>query len=432
MSNHEDSLRPPNSVLCLEPLYVAANGGDLNEFERALNEYSAGATDSLDDIISTKGLCGNSLFHLTAGIENHRILQALLLSIENKKLAAQPNDRGDTALHFAARASRISTAELLFDSGSDVDKPNNAGDWPLHEAVKNGDLRFTELLLIRGSKPVNKMNREEKCPLYLAVETGNLDIYSLLLQVVDDDIALSSWIEGMSPVHGAVMHQRKDMLTMSKMKTGLFDLRDNRKDSPLHAAARNNYVEGVEFFVKNFPWSTYERNEGGYFPIHVACKMGHLDTIKMLHQYWPDWLEPAELLTSKTFQNILHVAAKNGRASIVKYILGNPKFEKLINAKDENGDTPLHVATVKCQPEVLFSLTRDKRVNLQLRNRENLTAFDIVDDQLRDLNGLLDLIQDQGVHPEFRNYKSLIRPDDVDDRHREINGSFDQVMMSTK
>lgn len=396
ISNHEqrqklDSLRPSKLVISLQPLYIAAKGGDLKKFKKALEEYSARGTDSKDDIISAKGLCGNSLLHFTAGIENAEILGYLLQVIEDKKLAAQPNNRGDTALHFAARASSIDTAKLLLDFCSDVDKPNKAGDWPLHEAVKNGHLKFTELLLIEGSKPVNKKNKEEKCPLYLAVETGNLDILLRLLQEVHDKNALSSWIEGMSPVHGAVMHQRKEMLMkMSDLRKRLFDLKGNSNDSPLHAAARNNYVEGVEFLVKNFASSAFDRNISHYFPIHVACEMGHLDTIKVLRQHWPEWLEPAQLLTSKTFQNILHVAAKHGRASIVKYILGDPKFEKLINAKDKNGDTPLHVATVNYEPEVLLFLTRDKRVNLELTNHEKLTAFDIVDDQPTEINASLD------------------------------------------
>jgi len=89
-----------------------------------------------------------------------------------------------------------------------VDQWNNAGNRPLHEAVKNGDYELTNRLLHQGSESVNKKNNEGKCPLYLAIETHNLEILSLLLQAVDGNEVLSSWIEGMSPVHGAVVHRR--------------------------------------------------------------------------------------------------------------------------------------------------------------------------------------------------------------------------------
>lgn len=376
--------------ICLAPVYTATKGGDLDEFIRALEEYSATERASLSEIISTKGPCGSSLLHVAAGIENADILRALLEVIRDPQLAAQKNYRGDTVLHFAARARRIGTAELLLNFCSDVDEPNKARDRPLHEAVKNGDYEFTELLLIRGSKSVNKENEEQKCPLYLAVETGNLKILSLLLQAVDENEDLSSWIEGMSPVHGAVMHRRKDMLIeMSKMKKGLFDLKNAREDTPLHLAARENYVDEVKFLIKEFALSAFKHNIEGYFPIHVACQMGHLETIKVLCQHEQDWLEPKELLTSDEEQNILHVAAKYGRVSVVKYILGNPKLEKLINMKDEKGDTPLHVATKNWQPGVMLSLTRDTRVNLGLVNHDNSSALDIVDEQLTEIEGPL-------------------------------------------
>ncbi|XP_039155979.1 protein ACCELERATED CELL DEATH 6-like [Eucalyptus grandis] len=267
-----------------------------------------------------------------------------------------------------------------------VDQSNWEGNTALHEAVKNGDYELTDLLLRQGSLSVNKMNKEEKCPLYLAVETGNLEILSRLLEAVDENEDLSSQIEGISPAHGAVVHRRIDMLIeMSERRKGLFNLR--LFGAPLHLAASENYVDGVELLVDKFNMSSFEPNEQGYLPIHVACKMGHLETIKVLRQHWQDWLEPNELLIYDEEQNILHVAAKYGRASVVKYILGDPKLEKLINAKDKYGNTPLHVATEQWQPNVMLSLTRDNRVNLGLVNHNNSTALDIVDKQLQQIEG---------------------------------------------
>ncbi|KAK3417527.1 hypothetical protein EUGRSUZ_H03467 [Eucalyptus grandis] len=244
------------------------------------------------------------------------------------RLVAQANNRGDTALHVAARARRNHMAKRLLMFDRVVDQWNNAGNRPLHEGVKNGDYELTNRLLHQGSESVNKKNNEGKYPLYLAIETHNLEILSLLLQAVDGNEVLSSWIEGMSPVHGAVAHRRL-----------------------------------VKFLVNEFTSRAFKHNIKGYFPIHVACKKGHLETIKQ----------------------------KNRMASVVKYILGDPKLEKLINAKDKYGNTPLHVATIQWQLEVWLSLTRDKRVNLELVNHNNFTALNIVDEELREIDAPLHL-----------------------------------------
>ncbi|XP_010024297.2 protein ACCELERATED CELL DEATH 6 isoform X3 [Eucalyptus grandis] len=287
-------------------LQAAAKEGDVDNFIEALEKYSAEEGVPLSEIIDIQGPSGNSLLHVAAGIENCDILRALLEVIRDKGRATEANFRGDTALHVAARAGRIHTARLLLDCDGIVDMANDAGNTALHEAVRNGHYELTRMLLNRGSNLVYKENRERKCPLYLAVETGDLRSLVLLMEAVDGEKVSS--LEGMSPVHGAVMHQT---------------------------------------------------------------------------------IDPEELLNFKEGQNILHVAAKYGRASVVKYILSNPELEKLINVKDKLGNTPLHLATLQWQPEVLLSLTRDNRVNLKLVNNSNLTALDIVDEQLKKIDAPL-------------------------------------------
>ncbi|XP_039156032.1 ankyrin repeat domain-containing protein 6-like [Eucalyptus grandis] len=189
-------------------LHVATKEGDINKFIEALEKYSAEERVSLSDIIHIRGPSGNSLLHVAAGIKNSDILRALLEVNHDKQLVGQVNGRGDTPLHIAARVGTICMAELLLDCGCIADKVNEAGNTALHEAVKNGDYKLTDLLLRRGSKSVNKKNKERKCPLYLAVEMGDLKILLRLLQEVDENEVLRPRIQGMSPVHGAVMHQK--------------------------------------------------------------------------------------------------------------------------------------------------------------------------------------------------------------------------------
>ena len=154
----------------------------------------------------------------------------------------------------------------------------------------------------------------------------------------------------------------------------LFHVRDKKRKTPLHFAASKGYTEGVQFLLSNFGKQALESSTNGDFPIHIACKKGHIEVVnELLEQEWPN---PIEVL-NKEGQNILHVAAKSGENTVVKTILECPKLKELLNAGDKNGNTALHLASMNLHAVVLCSLTWDKRVHLKRRNKNGLTALDI-------------------------------------------------------
>ncbi|KAA8524409.1 hypothetical protein F0562_010867 [Nyssa sinensis] len=57
-----------------------------------------------------------------------------------------------------------------------------------------------------------------------------------------------------------------------------------------------------------------------------------------------------------------------------------PELENLINERDKNGNTALHLATKKVHPKVVSILTWDNRVSLELLNNKGMTALDIAED----------------------------------------------------
>ncbi|KAI3745115.1 hypothetical protein L1987_58217 [Smallanthus sonchifolius] len=78
----------------------------------------------------------------------------------------------------------------------------------------------------------------------------------------------------------------------------------------------------------------------------------------------------------KEGRNILHVAVENKKNKSIEFIFQDESFTNLINQKDKNGNTPIHlfVASDFEKMEMLM----DSRVNINARNNEKLTPLDII------------------------------------------------------
>ncbi|XP_048131511.1 protein ACCELERATED CELL DEATH 6-like [Rhodamnia argentea] len=365
------------------PLYFAAKGGDVDRFIRALEDYCAEEGVSLPIVLGLTSPSGNTLLHAAA--ESDDIVRAIIDFVPENLISAK-NSRSETPLIIAARAGKTNVVELLLPRGNPRYSRRNNNS-ALHEAVRNRHCEVIRRLVSAEPKMLYWTNKQSKSPWCLAVETGNVEVLNCLLEAANDGeeerrlIEAQRVISGMSPVHLAIMYQKKAMLTeMWEKMPQLFELRDADHRLPLHFAAYTNYLDGVKFMIEKSPKSVLKRRLGnGYLPIHVACLMDHVRIVEELVLQWPD---PAEFISSEC-ENILHVSASYGSISTVKYILKDPKFGHLVNARDSDMNTPLHLAALNWQPSVLLLLARDRRVDLKLVNKKNMTALDVVEQHMK-------------------------------------------------
>ena len=149
--------------------------------------------------------------------------------------------------------------------------------------------------------------------------------------------------------------------------------RDSKGMTPLSHAASIGYLEGVRYLLDKWADHIYESDRNGFFPIHTASSRGHIKIVQEFIQRYPDSVE----LLNHQGRNILHVAAMSGKAEVVNYMLKMPELQMLINEKDKDGNTSLHLASKGGHLEVVSILTWDKRVDLKLLNDEGKTALDI-------------------------------------------------------
>ncbi|KRH55980.2 hypothetical protein GLYMA_06G294100v4 [Glycine max] len=376
-------------------LSEAVEEGDGANFVMVLKQQSEENKLRLSDVFDKVTIAGDSLLHVAADLGKEMIVGRIcdLFPL----LLIRRNVRGDTPLHVAARSKKYETVKLIlsqyatkqstYDEMKDkkiTRETNECGNTPLHEAVYSGDVDVVKDIFDQDKAVVHCLNKSKRSPLCLAVVNGNEQILELLLQIpLPADQPLSQ-CRLSSPLHTAIQHQKRVMIqAIIEIRPELVYLRDEDGNTPLHYAVDIGYVDGFRILFKNsllnkLDQTALERNKKGHLPVHLACKRGCVEMVKEFFEPGSGWpINPYVLLNQKG-QNILHIAAKNGRDNVVEYLLGNCNTGHLhINQKDYDGNTPLHLASKNLFQQVISLITEDKRTDLNLTNEDGLTAGDI-------------------------------------------------------
>ncbi|CAL9013159.1 unnamed protein product, partial [Prunus brigantina] len=255
---------------------------------------------------------------------------------------------------------------------------NDEGNTALHEALIRRH-RLVAKCLIEADLPVSlDANKEQKSPLYLAAEEGFDEIVKLIYKRAVEKNS-QGFLHGKSPLHAAILGRRNKVLKIiSDMKENFGNSKDEKGRTPLHCAVSIGYVEGVRFLLGTRLSDSHQKDEDGNFPIHSASSKGHVNIVKELLRHCPDSKE----LRNSSGENILHVAARCGKDNLINHFLKMGEFQMLINQKDKEGNTPLHLATKRLHPNVVKILTWHRRTNLNLVNEGGMTALDVAEGTL--------------------------------------------------
>ncbi|XP_042482226.1 protein ACCELERATED CELL DEATH 6-like [Macadamia integrifolia] len=381
-------------------LYTAAVAADISSL-------SVMESDLLQQVSPQK----NTIVHIAAGLGHYEVIEQV--SQRCPSLLYNPNSHDDTPLHVAARGGQVRIVKFLtnkychfskdlekLDAEFDDAEPklrlrNIEGNTPLHEAMQSISTlkRKRKEATVYGYEEVAKTlvkadsglsylrNKEGSSPAYLAAEVGLLQLLEFMLNLLHERSDVKQWEGGKTPLHSAIfksnLAKKKEIMQLVlKLKPELIKVGDSKGTTPFHYVAFKGDVDGACELLKMDTSVVYQSDTHGYFPIHIAARMGHVDIIKLFIEHCPgSW----ELRTVKEKENALHVAVRSGNENVIRYILKTRKLEKLLNEKDEEGNTPLHLATVDWLYKFVNILANDGRVDLSLTNNAKLTALDIAE-----------------------------------------------------
>ncbi|KAH7843423.1 hypothetical protein Vadar_016468 [Vaccinium darrowii] len=275
---------------------------------------------------------GNTILHVTVQF-GHLNNVMVVLQVCPDLLLCQ-NKKHETPFHMAAREGRADIVEELMKLAGpeklgdskvkDTLKVQNInGDTALHVAARNCHLdkyvrvkqfhlnEYTNVvkLLAEGDPDFqHPPNNDQETPLYLAAERGDtcVSVVAALLKTCKsisysgpdgrtalNAVALQDMVPGEMTVK-VLLDQQKDLMNKA----------DHNGWTPLHYAASNGNLPMMELFLSNCP-DCWEVDVKG--------------------------------------QHILHIAVEKNWKEVIDYIVTKPWGRYLVNQKNNEGNTPLHL-----------------------------------------------------------------------------------------
>lgn len=201
---------------------------------------------------------------------------------------------------------------------------------PLDDALKNGNVRLVEFLLMKGAFVRNFGIIFDKTIMKFDIHIKVLTLF-LKYKVIDTHFV--------NEIGQNFLHRYIDSI-----------IEDDSKDS----------VEVVKILV-DFGFSVSKSDNRGFKPLYYCARKGYLRLASFL-------VEKKARVNCQTssLKTPLHVAVENGNEEFVNFLILNGAD---INAKEYRGVTPLHIACFRHHEEIIrLLIRRGANISAQLNN----------------------------------------------------------------
>ncbi|CAK9188030.1 unnamed protein product [Ilex paraguariensis] len=150
-------------------------------------------------------------------------------------------------------------------------------------------------------------------------------------------------------------------------------------NTPIHVAASNGDLENLRTLIETNKNECLRQDKHGGTPLHAAARRGRFEAMKVILEACPD----AVKVLTVTRNNCLHTAVLYNQVGAVGFLvewLGrNRDYAYLINGRDSDGKTPLHLAVSTKQIQTLKALLTCNEVDVNATTGGGFfTALDIL------------------------------------------------------
>ena len=236
-----------------------------------------------------------------------------------------------TPLHYACGCSQqIDICKMLIDKGADINAKDTNGWTPLFHACSQGLEDVCKLLISRGSN-INEITRFRQTPLSVTSKK-NKNIFDLLIEnMTNENVNESYNFNGDKPY-------RKDICELLVLKKGaIVDVKDAYGFTPLHVACECGYKDICEFLLDQGSDLNFRDNTNLSYPLHASA-FGNKEITEMLILRGAFRHVNAK---NRNGDTPLHKSSSRGSFENSKILL---EHGANVNEKNKHGYTPLHLA----------------------------------------------------------------------------------------
>lgn len=285
---------------------------------------------------------------------------------------------GLTCLHLATACGFKNIVRILVESKVELSPQDHTGRTPLHLASTRGHIKCYQYLLQRGAD-VNIRDKWGGNVVHYACIHGQAELLRFILRNAPDNFATDHHYRLGSPLIVASHYGDVDMgkLLFEHGAVSSLFITDTLGNLPLHYAASYGHAELLELFLEHGGERTLSvSNAAGITALHLACGARERDrTISLLLR---PGVEQSLLTGDEEGDTPLYVASAAGYASYVKLILqySEPEHQRLLEMRNRNLETPLFVASYNGHTEVVKTLLEHgAETTLHVLNSHNISPL---------------------------------------------------------
>lgn len=283
-----------------------------------------------------------------------------------------------TPLHWAALAKNEAAVKLLVDAHASLSAQDLQEMTPLHLAATTGDRACIKLLVVRADLEAKEQN--QRTPVMLAALNGHEDAAELLLEKGADRMAKDT--DGRTALHLAALKGNtkvaKILLEKDKSKD-LINHVDNRKQTAFHVAISSGHENMVKLLLERGA-DQNAVNGGSQSALHVACSSGHVSIARLLIEKGDRRIIDAKNEDGRT---AVHVAVVQENEELLRLLLKHNADPRIV---DGDGDTPLLTVVRWATNDVaLAKVLLEYPAEINAQDEEGYTALHHAIDQGIDL-----------------------------------------------
>ena len=370
----EDDFRKPLKRPEASPLYHVAGFGFRSMVDYLVSKQPEG--------LSVRGHCG---IPLHASLHNGHANVALSLLEHCIDVDVRGID-DRTPLHMAADRGLLEVTRILIKRGASINARDSSDRTPLHPIYRDKSRTFDDTyfdvvlyLLEHGADVDTQANTEHSTPLHLALYHGGFKVARLLLDRgvninVQDKKGRTPLHEVLTELDDSYPDYFVDAVRFSLDHGADVDVGDNNGSTPLHVISQYGNIEAARLLLEHGACVDAQDNDHST-PLHFASRCGNAEVAHLLLKHGANIITrnkqghtPQDLLLAmesvgldigpvRSFLErdaavdavdynhltLLHKASYDGNAIAAQLLLERGAD---VNARNEEGDTPLHRALV--------------------------------------------------------------------------------------